>query len=131
LKPNSLGSGESKLETLISYLLIAGVIVSLILETVGLILFCRFYGHLSIRLEDNSMFIQGQNFFSFLHGLFSQERLWSSGVLLMTLGIATLMLTPYLRVIASALYFVWKKDARYITITLFVLIALTVSLALH
>jgi uncharacterized membrane protein len=131
LKSNSLGSGESKLETLISYLLIAGVIISLILETIGLILFCRFYDHLSIRLEDKGMFIQGQNFFSFLHGLFNKEHQWSNGVLFMTLGIATLMLTPYLRVITSALYFTWKKEASYIFITLFVLIVLTVSLALH
>jgi len=53
------------------------------------------------------------------------------GVFLMTLGIATLILTPFVRVIASALYFAWKRDTRYVLITAFVLVALTVSLALH
>jgi len=30
-----------------------------------------------------------------------------------------------------ALYFAWRKDTRYVLITAFVLIALTISLALH
>jgi len=49
----------------------------------------------------------------------------------MTLGVATLILTPFVRVIASALYFVWRKNTKYVLITAFVLVALTVSLASH
>ncbi len=66
MKP--LGSGESKLETVISYVLIVGVLVSLVLTVTGLVLY-RSYGHLDIQLTDPSMFLQAENFFSFLCGL--------------------------------------------------------------
>ncbi len=49
----------------------------------------------------------------------------------MTAGVIVLMLTPYLRVVLSAAYFAWEKDAKYVLITLFVLIVLTLSLVLH
>lgn len=126
-----LGSGESKLETIISYLLIIGVITSLVLETIGIVLFYHSYGHLNILLQDRAMFIHGQNFFSFIYGLFGGEYNQNSAILFMTLGIVALILTPYVRVIASALYFAWKRDAKYVVITVFVLIVLSVSLALH
>ncbi len=126
-----LGSGESKLETIISYLLTIGVITSLVLETIGIVLFARSYGHLNILLQDKTMFIHGQNFFSFIFGLFRRGDEPNKAILFMTLGIVTLILTPYVRVIASALYFIWKRDAKYVVITVFVLIVLSVSLALH
>jgi uncharacterized membrane protein len=127
----SLGSGESKLETIISYLLIIGVVLSLMLETAGIVIFYRAHGHLDILLEDKALFLQGQNFFIFLAELFEGGHALNSGILCMTLGIATLVLTPFIRVIASALYFAWRKDAKYVLITIFVLVVLTVSLALH
>jgi hypothetical protein len=43
-----LGSGETKLETVISYLLIIGVLTSLILEVAGLSLFYGHYASLNI-----------------------------------------------------------------------------------
>ena len=49
----------------------------------------------------------------------------------MTLGIALLILTPYARVILSVLYFIGRKDLKYILITLFVFILLTISLLFH
>lgn len=126
-----LGSGESRLETAISNLLIIGVVLSLALEIAGITIFYRSHGTLDILLQDKSVFIQGRDFFSFLYQLFAREPLQNTGVFLMTLGIAALILTPFVRVIASAVYFAWKRDARYVLITAFVLIALTVSLALH
>ena len=126
-----LGSGESKLETAISYLLIIGVVLSLALEIAGIAIFYKSHGNLDILLQDKAMFIQGRNFFSFLYLLFAGDSMQNTGVFLMTLGVATLILTPFVRVIASALYFAWRKDARYVLITAFVLIALTLSLALH
>ncbi len=123
------GSGESKLETIISYLLIIGVVVSLMLTVVGLIFF---HSHgLSISLNDPAMFIQGQNFFSFIGGLASSWESQSRAIYFITLGIVILILTPYIRVIASFAYFGARKDIKYILITLYVLIVLTVSLTLH
>jgi len=131
LNLKGLGSGESRLETTISYLLIIGVVLSLALEIAGIAIFYKSHGNLDILLQDKAMFIQGRNFFSFLYQLFAREPLQNTGVFLMTLGVAALILTPFVRVIASAVYFAWKRDSRYVLITAFVLVALTISLALH
>ena len=128
---NNLGCGESRLETVISYLLIIGVIISMVLIVAGLIMFYSSYGHLNILLEDKSVFIHGQNFFSFLFELFTKQYALNSAISFLTLGIATLLLTVYSRVVASVIYFAWKKDIKYILITTFVLMVLTLSLALH
>jgi uncharacterized membrane protein len=130
MKSDVLGSGESKLETAISYLLILGVVISLFLEVIGLILFFRSYSNLNI-LENSVAFIRGENFFSFVRTLFQWENMQNSSLLFMTLGLVVLILTPYTRVIMSVIYFAWKKNSKYVLMTLFVLITLTVSLALH
>ena len=127
---NRLGSGEYKLETGISYLLIAGVIISLILEIIGVIFLLHSYGHLDIS-QDTSMFIQGHDFFSFIYKEFQGKHTEGSAILFMTAGIIVLILTPYVRVIASVIYFVWERNIKYVLITLFVLLAVTISLALH
>jgi len=49
----------------------------------------------------------------------------------MTAGLVILILTPFLRVILSVFYFALKKDFKYVIITVFVLLALTISLLLH
>jgi uncharacterized membrane protein len=130
MKSDIIGSGESKLETTISYLLIIGVIVSLILEAIGLMLFYYSFANLNI-LENKIVFIRGKNFFSFVISIFQGENIQNNAILFMTLGLITLILTPYLRVITSVIYFAWKKNRKYLLLTLFVLVILTVSLALH
>jgi uncharacterized membrane protein len=131
LNLKELGSGESKLETTISYLLIVGVALSLALEIAGIAIFYKSHGNLDILLQDKAMFIQGRDFFSFLYQLFARGPMQNTGIFLMTLGVAALILTPFVRVIVSAMYFAWKRDAKYALITAFVLVAITVSLALH
>jgi uncharacterized membrane protein len=130
MKSGVIGSGESKLETTISYLLIVGVVISLFLEVFGLILFYRSYANLNI-LESTVAFIRGENFFSFMGTLFQGENMQNSAFLVMTLGLVVLILTPYIRVITSVIYFAWKKNSKYVLVTFFVLVILTVSLALH
>jgi uncharacterized membrane protein len=125
-----LSGGESKLETVISYLLIIGVVASLFLETIGMVLFYRSYGQFYLS-ENKVMFLHGRNFFNFLHVLLSGGFPDKSPILFMTLGIIILILTPYLRVIVSVLYFIWKRDITYALITIFVLAVLTMSLGLH
>jgi uncharacterized membrane protein len=49
----------------------------------------------------------------------------------MTLGIAILMLTPYVRVILSVIHFSREKNVKYVLITFFVLALLTISLAIR
>jgi len=126
-----VGSGESRLETLISYLLIVGVVLSIAFEIAGIVIFYSSRSNLDILLNDKALFIQGRDFFTFLYQLFARAHTQHTGIFLMTLGVAILILTPFLRVIASALYFAWREDTKYVLITVFVLVALTVSLALH
>jgi uncharacterized membrane protein len=131
LNSKELGSGESRLETIISYLLIIGVVLSIVLEIAGIAIFYSSRSNLGIILDDRAMFIQGRDFFAFLYQIFVRKPTQGTGIFLMTLGVATLILTPFVRVIASALYFAWKKDSKYVLITAFVLVAITISLALH
>jgi uncharacterized membrane protein len=46
----------------------------------------------------------------------------------MALGMAILILTPYVRAVLSVVYFASRKNLTYLIVTLFVLIVLTVSM---
>ena len=121
---------ESKLEAIISILLAVGVIVSVVLEVIGIALYFGAYGNVEVS-ESPNVFITGENFFAFIvkeiQGIFISE----NALLFMTLGIIVLILTPYIRAITSCIYFGWEKNGRYVLITLFVIVVLTISLLLH
>ncbi len=119
---------ESKFEKAISTVLISGVIGSLLLEGIGIVSFYRTYGHLRV-LEKESLFLHGTNFFNFLTNLLRGNYPHESPILLMSFGIAFLVLTPYVRVALSVFYFAREKNVKYVLITVFVLILLTLSLA--
>jgi uncharacterized membrane protein len=123
-------NAESKFERIIAYILISGVMMSLLLEVAGIILFHHSHGDFKI-LEDKGEFIHGRNFFHFLIGLVRGEYAHGKPIFLMTLGIAILMLTPYVRVILSVLFFSKEKNIKYVVITLFVLALLTISLMIR
>ena len=123
-------NAESKFERVIGYILISGVTISLLLEVIGITLYYYSYGQFRI-LEDRTLFIHGSNFFNFLAELIQGEHIHQKAILLMTLGIAILMVTPYVRVILSVIHFALEKNFKYVLITLFVLVLLTISLAVR
>ena len=123
-------SDPSKFELAISYLLIIGVMTSLILVGIGMILFYIHFGRLEIS-DREAMFIREQNFFYFFLNLLRGGQGQDKAIWLMTLGIAILILTPYARVVMSVLHFIRKRDLKYTLINLFVFILITVSLILH
>jgi uncharacterized membrane protein len=123
-------TGISKFERAVSYVLITGVITSLIIEVVGIVSFYAVYGQLNI-LESKGAFLHGNNFFSFLSDLIQGKYPQKGPLLMMSLGIAILILTPYVRVVMSVLYFTRERNIKYALITLFVLILLTMSLTLQ
>ena len=123
------GRDDTKLEGVISYILIIGVIASLLFEIAGIILFYNAYGSLAIS-HDRLMFLRGENFFIFLARHFSGSSA-SPPVRVMTLGIAVLILTPYVRALLSVIYFAVRKHGKYLVITLVVLVILTASLLIH
>ena len=126
----TLGSGETKLETIISYILIIGVIFSMILTVIGMALYYRTYGNVQIS-QKPTVFISGQNFFAFIINEIPHFGGSMNALTFITMGLIVLILTPYVRAITSAIYFAWEKHFKYVLITLFVLIVLTISLILH
>lgn len=131
MKLNNIGSGETRLETIISYILITGVVISLLLEVAGIILYYETYGSFSFILQGKTVFIQGRNFFSFLCGIPSIPGILNHSIFFMTLGIMILILIPYVLAITSFVYFLWKRRFRYVLITAIVVAVISISLSLH
>jgi len=125
------GRNEEGLELAISYVLITGVLASVAVETFGIVSYYLSNGNLNILFQPSSA-MKGTDFFSYTAKLAQQL---SVGVLtpmqVLGLGIVLLMMTPYLRVVASVVYFGLTKNPKYLFITLFVLIVLTASLLKH
>jgi uncharacterized membrane protein len=130
VKREGLGSGETRLETWVSYVLIIGVAVSFALEVAGLFLFYRTRHSLAIS-HDGTAFISGGDFFSFFGRVLVEASNGATGLHLMVVGIGVLILTPYIRAIMSVIYFASRKNLKYFLITLFVLAVLTMSLMMH
>jgi uncharacterized membrane protein len=130
MKINRPDNSEPKFEKVISYLLMTGVILCILLEVIGVALLYDDYGNLNIS-QQAGVFVKGHDFFSFIYQQFHKGNAVTPAILFMIAGIVVLILTPYLRVIASFLYFSWQKNWKYIIFTLFVLIVVTLSLTLH
>ena len=118
------------LEKAISYLLIGGVVLSCILEIAGMVVFSHASGSMAI-LQDSKVFIHEHGFFPFIYNFLRTGYGEGAGLWLMTAGLIILILTPFLRVVLSAVHFAWKRDFKYVLITVFVLLVLTLSLTLH
>jgi len=116
------------MEILVGYILQVGVLLSMALIAVGVA-----WRWLNTGNPGFDYTISGMNFFEFvltdiqqmLAGTF-RPRLFAN------LGIATLMLTPYVRVLASMLYFAFaERNRKYTVFTGFVFVVLTYSLFLR
>ncbi len=113
------------MEVLLGTSLLVGVLLSMALILAGLIWNFVATGHLSLDYE-----LAGMNLFQLLAAELGMA--WNGQVqptALINGGIATLMLTPYLRVVLSVFYFMAVlKNWKYTVITSFVLVILTFSL---
>lgn len=118
----------SNMEVLVGYILLVGVLVSIVLIGIGLIWHYAATGRLGLVYS-----IAGMNLYHFVLSDFSQvAHLSIRPRLLVNVGIATLMLTPYVRVLASMLYFAFAaRNGRYTVFTAFVFLVLTYSLFLR
>ena len=117
------------LETIISYILTIGVLISLVVEAVGL----GYYATTeSLQVDFTSRWqTSGNDFFAYAWGTLLSLGVGATPVSLIGLGIILLMFTPYLRVFASTLYFTAERNPKYALISLFVLAVLTISLKAH
>jgi uncharacterized membrane protein len=123
-------SDESGLNRIIALLMVAGISAGVLLLTVGMVLYWRTHGGLSVSTK-TAVFIHGQDLFSLLYDMVRGAGARRGDILLLTLGIVVLMLTPLLRVVVSVVFFAWHRDYKYVVITLLVLVILTLSLMLH
>ncbi len=116
------------LETLISHLLIFGVLTSIILISIGTGLWLIQAQELTLNLRSGWV-LKGDDFFDALK--VTLEILFSGSnpsYAFMAAGVLFLMLTQYLRVVMSAMYFFTIRDWKYVSMTLIVLGILTVTL---
>lgn len=124
-------SSEEKLDLMISYILIVGVISSVVIESIGIWGYYSSTGNLTILFHPQYA-LKGADFFSYGANVFGglAKGRWMP-VQVLGLGVVVLMITPYLRVVASVFYFGLVRNLKYLLITLFVLIVLTASLLIH
>jgi uncharacterized membrane protein len=121
-------SPELDVDLLVGYLLLGGVLVSVTLILAGLTWQWSAAGHLQLEHA-----LTGENLFRLALTDARQIASGPSGPrLLINTGIITLMLTPYVRVLASVMYFALAEHNRkYTVFTGFVLAVLTYSLFLR
>jgi uncharacterized membrane protein len=125
-------SGETReqanMDVLVGYVLAGGVITSMILVATGLIWHWAITGSLGL---DYSM--GGMNFFRFVvSDVVTVIRTGFGPRRMINLGVAVLMLTPFIRVASSMFYFaVVEHNWKYTIFTGFVLTVLTYSLFLR
>jgi len=116
------------MESLVGYILLTGVLLSVALLTVGFI--WRWVRVGNLRFEHS---IVGMNFFEFI--LSTLRQMASQAFrprLFLNMGIGVLMLTPFVRVLASVFYFAFvERNWKYTLFTSFVLSVLTYSLFLR
>ena len=116
------------MEVLIGYILLVGVLLSVALLVMGLVWHWASKGKLGLQYQ-----IEGNNLFGFLVLLLRQV---SSSTFhsrfLVSLGIAVLLLTPLVRVIASMFYFaIVEHNWKFTAFTGFVTAVLIYSLFLR
>jgi uncharacterized membrane protein len=121
---------EIGLDSLLGIMLLGGVAASLALEVAGIVVYWFAEGGLSVS-RDPAAFLTAEGFFTLLGDMFRQGAARRSGLGLMTVGIVILILTPLARVVISLLFFAWKREPKYVVLTLLVLVILLVSLAVH
>jgi uncharacterized membrane protein len=121
-------SRQQKMDMLVGYILLSGVLLSMALIVAGLVWRYIRTGGLLFDYQ-----LAGMNLFQFVVSeIQSALRGQLRPRLLVNMGIAVLMLTPYLRVVASVVYFsAVLRNWKYTVFTLFVLLVLTRSLFLR
>lgn len=119
---------QAAMDALVGYVLLGGVLLCVALTVTGVVWHWIASGHLGVEYA-----IPKENLFEFIvseirnafRGRFRPR-------LLIGLGFAVLMLTPYVRVLASFLFFAFvQHNWKYAPFTLFVFAVLTYSLFLR
>ncbi len=122
--------GKRGLESLVSTTLRLGVVVSLVIEVIGIGSYVLGGGTLTISFGSEWQ-TGGRDFFAYAKQVAFSLGQGVNSISLIALGIIVLMITPYIRVVTSVIYFVVENNPKYALISLFVLTVLTISLIAH
>lgn len=124
---------DDKLETLISYTLRSGVIAAGSLGILGGILFFATHPQIPGFASFHGTTLPFHSPASIVRQAFGApgESLQLRGLSIAQTGIMLLLATPVIRVIFSIVGFAAEKDHAYVLITCIVLLALSISIALH
>jgi uncharacterized membrane protein len=120
-------AGRLDMETMVGSILLTGVLLSLTVIVAGLAWHWALTGHLEF-----DYMVTGMNLFQFL--LADIRRLAFGAIhpqVAISTGLIVLILTPYVRVLASVLYFAIEHNWKYTLFAGFVLGVLTYSLFLR
>jgi uncharacterized membrane protein len=130
---NNKEEQTENLESIISIILIAGIILSLTLVSIGMILYYTHRGGITSPHFTTKWQMSGKNFFIYVGNLISEITTPSSfnAINIMALGLVLLIITPFVRVVVSVIFFGVCRNFKYVLITSFVLILLTSSLIIH
>jgi uncharacterized membrane protein len=124
-----VSEGPTSLQLGISWILRIGVILSVLFNAAGLLLDYAQTGSASLNLVPGSSWnVKEGNFFDFAYSTTRSLFGGLTPVALASLGIVILMFTPYIRVIAAALYYGVERDWKYVAITSFVFAVITFGL---
>ncbi len=117
-----------EMETLVGYLLMIGVLLSMALIVAGLVWHWLSANNLELNYTlsgINLLKLTGEDIHQLVSGAVKPEILINSGIIV-------LLLTPYFRVLASLLFFAAvERNLKYTMFTGFVFAVLTYSLFLH
>lgn len=114
-----------RLERALGFLMLAGTVFSLVAMALGVALYALGEGG-QVSVSEQWV-VRSRSFLDFVAGIGGS---WSAQVLLMRLGVAALMLTPYSRALVSLVYFAWRRDRKFTAITGLVVAALSALLFL-
>ena len=124
-----MSEGPTSLQLGISWILRIGVILSVFFNAAGLLLEYAQTGSASLNFVPGSSWnVKEGNFFDFAYSTTRSLLGGLTPVALASLGIVILMFTPYVRVIAAALYYGVERDWKYVAITSFVFAVITLGL---
>jgi len=124
-----MSSRSPALQLGISWILRIGVMLSLVLESVGLLLNYLYTGDASLSLSPGWI-ARGGSFFGFFSSTLNTLLSGPGPSSIIALGVAVLVLTPYARILAALVYYGVERDWNYVGITLLVFLVINYGLLL-
>lgn len=117
-------------ESVIAYVLIGGLVLSVSVEVLGIALYYQQSGGFGFDYAA-SWQVTGPNFFLYVKDLLVSMTSVQAPMAVMALGIVLLMLTSYACVFATFIYFGSARNLKYALVSAVLFLLLTLTLLVH